>query len=183
MKLLISMIIFLLSNNTFALVKVKMETTKGDIILELNDEKAPVSVKNFLKYTDSGFYNGLIFHRVISGFMIQGGGFSPTLQKKNTESPIKNEANNGLRNDIGTIAMARTSDINSATSQFYINVNDNNSLNYKSDNPREYGYAVFGRVIKGMTVINKIKKVSTTVKGVHRNVPVENIIIKKVSRL
>jgi cyclophilin family peptidyl-prolyl cis-trans isomerase len=169
--------------STFSAVKIKMETSKGDIVLELDDVKAPITVKNFLNYVDKGFYNGLIFHRVISGFMIQGGGFGPGMAKKSNDKAIKNEANNGLINDIGTIAMARTSDINSATSQFFINVNNNSSLNHKSNDSRGFGYAVFGKVIKGMSVVNKIKSVQTgRVKG-FGDVPKIDIIIKKITRI
>ena len=173
----------LYSLSAFAVTKVKMETSKGDIIIELDEVKAPISVKNFLKYTDKGFYNGLVFHRVIPGFMIQGGGFKPGMNMMKTDKSIKNEANNGLKNTIGTIAMARTSEVNSATSQFFINVNDNGSLNHRSMDSRGFGYTVFGKVTKGMSVINKIKKVQTGRKRGFSDVPVEDIVIKKVSRI
>ena len=164
-------------------VKVKMETNYGDIILELNQEKAPITVKNFLKYTDNKFYERTIFHRVINNFMIQGGGLTADMQKKETLPEIKNEADNGLKNEVGTIAMARTNSVDSATSQFFINVNDNSFLDHKGKNPRDYGYTVFGKVIKGMPVVNRIKKVMTTSKAGRQDVPVEPIVIKKVSRL
>ena len=182
---------FTLINSVFATptkdlnktIKVKMETNYGDIILELNQEKAPLTVKNFLKYTDKKFYDGTIFHRVINNFMIQGGGLNIDMQKKSTLSQIKNEADNGLKNEVGTIAMARTNVVDSATSQFFINVKDNEFLNHRGKNPRDYGYTVFGKVIKGMTVVNKIKTVSTTSKNGRQNVPVEPVAIKKVMRL
>jgi peptidyl-prolyl cis-trans isomerase B (cyclophilin B) len=156
--------------------KVKLETSKGDIIIELNGQIAPITVKNFLEYVNQGFYDGLIFHRVINGFMIQGGGLSPNMVEKETLKPIVNEASNGLKNDRGTIAMARTNNPNSATSQFFINHKDNTSLNYaKNNNP---GYAVFGKVIEGMNVVDAIASVNTTVKSGMSDVPVETVIIK-----
>ena len=164
-------------------VKVKMETSYGEIILELNQEKAPITVKNFLKYTDNKFYEGTIFHRVINNFMIQGGGLTSDMKKKVTLSEIKNEADNGLKNEVGTIAMARTNIVDSATSQFFINVKDNNFLNHRGKNPRDYGYTVFGKVVKGMTVVNRIKAAATTSKDGRQNVPTEPILIKKVTRL
>ncbi len=162
-------------------VTVKMETSYGNIILELNNKKAPVSVKNFLSYIKSGFYKGTIFHRVIKSFMIQGGGFTKELERKTTMDKIKNEADNGLSNEVGTIAMARTGEIHSATSQFFINVNDNANLNHTSKNPRGFGYAVFGRVTKGMPVVNKIKLAKTTRKSGHANFPIKPIVIKNIS--
>ena len=164
-------------------VKVKMETSYGEIVLELNQEKAPITVKNFLKYTDNKFYEGTIFHRVINDFMIQGGGLTADMKKKTTLAEIKNEADNGLKNEVGTIAMARTNNVDSATSQFFINVKDNNFLNHRGKNPRDYGYTVFGKVIKGMPVVNRIKTAATTFKNGRQNVPTEPIIIKKVTRL
>lgn len=161
----------------FAKTKVILETTKGQIELELFDKKSPKTVENFLGYVNSGFYNGTIFHRVISDFMIQGGGFTTNLKKKETKDPIKNEASNRISNDVGTIAMARTNEPDSATAQFFINVENNSNLNYTS--PANPGYAVFGRVVKGMTVVNSIKKASTRANGPFRDLPVENIIIKK----
>lgn len=158
-----------------------METTKGKITLELFAKKAPETVKNFISYAKKGFYKGTIFHRVIGSFMIQGGGFDINLQMKPTDKPIKNEARSDVGNEIGTIAMARTAEPHSATSQFFINVSNNLSLNHTSATPRGYGYAVFGKVIKGMSVVNKIKKVMTKRNGPHQNLPIENIIIKGVT--
>lgn len=157
-----------------------METSKGTIEIELYPKKAPKTVANFLSYVKDGFYKGTIFHRVIDGFMIQGGGFTADLKKKETKAPIKNEANNGLGNDTGTIAMARTSDPHSATAQFFINVNNNSSLNHSGQTPRGWGYAVFGKVKKGMSVVNQIKKVATGANGPFRDLPTNNIIIKNV---
>lgn len=157
-----------------------METNMGTLEIELDDEKAPVSTKNFLSYVDDKFYDGTIFHRVINGFMIQGGGFTEGMKEKKTKAPIVNEAKNGLRNDEGTIAMARTSDPNSATSQFFINVNNNDSLNYPQ--PDGHGYAVFGKVIKGMHVVNRIKMVKTGNLAGHQNVPMDTVEIKSVKR-
>lgn len=162
---------------------VLLKTTKGDIKIELDAEKAPITVKNFLDYVNEGHYDHTIFHRVIDGFMIQGGGFTPDMQQKSTHAAIKNEADNGLVNKRGTIVMARTSDVNSATAQFFINVVDNSFLNFKSKNPREYGYAVFGRVIEGMDVVDKIKNVKTGTKGPFENVPVEAVEILEAKQL
>lgn len=159
--------------------KVVLETNKGSMTIELYKKKAPATVENFLEYVNSGFYNGTIFHRVIDGFMIQGGGFTTNLQKKKTRKSIINEATNKIQNTIGTIAMARTSDVNSATAQFFINVADNDFLNHRGKDARSFGYAVFGRVVKGMSVVNQIKKASTKRNGPFANLPVENIIIKK----
>lgn len=156
--------------------QVVMETSKGKIVIELNEKKAPITVKNFLSYVDSGFYNGLIFHRVIPNFMIQGGGFSQEMRIMQAQKPITNEASNGLTNDRGTIAMARTMDPNSATSQFFINSKDNAFLNYAKGNP---GYAVFGKVIEGMDVVDAISGVVTSNKGRFQNVPVTNVVIEK----
>ncbi len=166
---------------------VVIKTSMGDITVELNKEKAPVTVKNFLRYVDEDFYDGTIFHRVIPGFMIQGGGFeideSGEFVQKKTHDPIKNEAGNGLTNDRGTIAMARTSVVDSATAQFFINVVDNVFLNHKNDTPRDYGYAVFGKVIDGMDVVDKIKSVKTGRKGPFpKDVPLETVLIKSISR-
>ncbi|MBC8214385.1 MAG: peptidyl-prolyl cis-trans isomerase [Candidatus Marinimicrobia bacterium] len=155
-----------------------METSKGTIEIELNKEKAPITVKNFLTYVEDEFFNGTIFHRVIGNFMIQGGGFTPDGERKETLPPIKLESDNGLSNKLGTIAMARTGDPNSATSQFFINVRDNNMLDFKPGNP---GYAVFGKVIDGMDVVENIKAVQTTTKmGMMRDWPVDDVIIEKV---
>lgn len=175
--LFITLFLTLLSATVFADTKVLLQTSAGDIEIELDSKNAPISAKNFVDYVNSGFYEGLTFHRVIPGFMIQGGGADDQLKFKENNAPIKNEANNGLKNDRGTIAMARTSAVDSATSQFFINVVDNDALNYKS--PQSYGYAVFGKVIKGMDVVDKIVNVPTKRMGPHQNVPVEPIYIKK----
>ena len=156
--------------------RVKLATSMGDIVIELNEDAAPVSVKNFLRYTKEGFYNGTIFHRVMANFMIQGGGFSADMVQKPTHEPIINEANNGLKNDRGTIAMARTDNPNSATCQFFINHTDNDSLNYGG--PDKAGYAVFGKVVEGMDVVDKIASVQTANKGQSADVPVEAIVIE-----
>jgi cyclophilin family peptidyl-prolyl cis-trans isomerase len=159
---------------------VVMDTSMGAITIELNRAKAPITVDNFLKYTDDGFYNGTIFHRVMDNFMIQGGGFEPGMTQKKTRKPIQNEAKNGLKNKRGTIAMARTPNPHSASAQFFINVKDNAPLDYPSRDG--WGYCVFGKVTTGMDVVDKIKKVATTKKGPHANVPVEDVIIKSVKR-
>ena len=158
--------------------RVKLQTTLGDIIIELDSQKAPITVSNFLKYIDNGFYNGTIFHRIIPGFMAQGGGFDINLQKKPTLAPIKNESSNGLKNDRATISMARTNNPDSATAQFFINYEDNNSLNYPVQ--RGSGYAVFGKVVEGMDVVDKMAKAPTGSRGGLRNVPKTNIVIEKV---
>jgi cyclophilin family peptidyl-prolyl cis-trans isomerase len=160
-----------------------MDTSMGPVEIELFADKAPLSVANFLKYTDEGFYKDTIFHRVIDGFMIQGGGFTSDMKQKPTHDPIKNEAANGLKNTIGTLAMARTSDVNSATAQFFINVKENTFLDYTAANDREFGYAVFGKVVSGMDVVNKIKTVptSTSSRGME-NVPTTPVLIKGMSR-
>ena len=163
--------------------KFEMDTTKGKIVLELYANKAPETVKNFLAYLDAGFYDGTIFHRVIPGFMIQGGGFAADMKKKDTRSPIDNEADNGLRNERGTIAMARTSDPHSATAQFFINTVDNDFLNYRNKTSQGWGYAVFGRVAEGMAVVDAISGVKTGTRGSYRNVPTDAVVIKKVKRL
>ena len=161
---------------------VKLLTNFGEITLELNAEKAPITVANFLQYVDSGFYNGTIFHRVINGFMIQGGGFDGKMQQKASADEIKNEADNGLANDIYTIAMARTSAPHSASNQFFINVGNNDFLNYTAPNSSGWGYCVFGKVTAGMDVVDKIKKVATTSRSGHQDVPVENVIIESATR-
>jgi peptidyl-prolyl cis-trans isomerase B (cyclophilin B) len=158
---------------------VKLTTNFGDITIELDAEKAPVTVKNFLDYVEKGFYDGVIFHRVINGFMIQGGGFDVNMKQKATDAPIKNEANNGLGNDKYTIAMARTSIPDSATAQFFINVADNDFLNHTSPTPSGWGYCVFGKVVSGMDVVDKIKAVKTTSRAGHQDVPVEPVVIEK----
>lgn len=159
---------------------ITLETNLGNIVLQLFDDKAPMSCANFRRYVHEHFYDGLIFHRVIPGFMIQGGGFEPGMQMRTAKHPpIKNEASNGLKNKRGTIAMARTWVVNSATSQFFINLKDNDFLDHTGNSPRTYGYAVFGKVIKGMDVVDKIAaSPTTTVKG-YRNVPVKAVVIKK----
>jgi peptidyl-prolyl cis-trans isomerase B (cyclophilin B) len=159
--------------------RVKMETSMGDFVLTLDAEKAPKSTENFLTYVKEGFYNGTIFHRVIDGFMIQGGGFEPGLKQKPTHAPIDNEANNGLKNDKYTIAMARTSDPHSATAQFFVNVANNDFLNFTAPTPNGWGYAVFGKVTEGTETIDKIKGVKTGNSGFHQNVPSEDVVIKK----
>jgi len=161
---------------------VVIETNLGEIVVELWPDKAPLTVKNFLKYVESGAYNNTIFHRVIDGFMIQGGGFNPDMSKIKTFAPIKNEARADVKNSRGTIAMARTGVIDSATSQFFINVKDNHFLNHRDNSPMGFGYAVFGKVIKGMDVVDKIAKVKTTSKGLYRDVPVEPVIIKSIKK-
>ena len=160
---------------------VKLETSMGDITLELYQDKAPVTVANFLEYVKSGFYNGTIFHRVINGFMIQGGGLDAQMNKKSTRAPIKNEADNGLSNEPYTIAMARTSNPDSATAQFFINVANNTFLNHTAKTARGWGYAVFGKVIKGQDVVDKIKAVPTATVGPYENVPKEPVTITKAT--
>jgi cyclophilin family peptidyl-prolyl cis-trans isomerase len=159
---------------------IEMKTSMGTITIELYPNKAPITVENFLKYVSSGFYNGTIFHRVIPHFMIQGGGFTPDMHQKPTFPPIKNEAGNGLKNVAGTIAMARTNVVGSATSQFFINTVDNPFLDHKDDTPEGYGYCVFGKVISGMDVVYKIANVPTTTVGPFQNVPVKPVIIESV---
>jgi len=161
---------------------VTLHTNFGDIKLELFADKAPETVANFLQYARDGFYDNTVFHRVIDGFMIQGGGFEPGMNQKETRAPVKNEANNGLANKTGTIAMARTMDPHSATAQFFINVNDNDFLNFRAETPDGWGYCVFGSVVEGIDVVNKIKGVQTGNYGyVHQDVPVEDVLIKSVT--
>jgi len=175
---------FLLSATVYAGTVVEMKTNVGTIKIELNDEKAPVSVDNFLQYVDTGFYDGIIFHRIIRNFMIQGGGFDKHESRRDTLEPIKNEAGNGLKNDKGTIAMARTGVIDSATSQFFINLVDNNALNHRDTSARGFGYAVFGRVIDGMDVVEKIGRTKTIAKSVlFRDYPEPQVIIESVRRV
>lgn len=162
-------------------VLVKFETTKGDIVVELNKEKAPISVANFLKYVKSGHYNGTIFHRVINSFMIQGGGFDTAMNEKPTGAPIKNEADNGLKNALYTIAMARTSDPHSASAQFYINVKDNRALDHRGKSQDGWGYAVFGVVVDGKRVVDEIKGVATTKRGMYDDVPMKPVVINKAT--
>lgn len=158
---------------------VKLTTNFGEITLELDAEKAPITVANFLQYVESGFYDGVIFHRVIDGFMIQGGGFDASMKQKLTKAEIKNEANNGLKNDIYTVAMARTSVPDSASSQFFINVGDNGFLNHTAPTSSGWGYCVFGKVVAGTDVVDKIKAVKTGSKAGHQDVPVEQVVIEK----
>jgi peptidyl-prolyl cis-trans isomerase B (cyclophilin B) len=160
-------------------IMVELHTNHGVIKLELDAEKAPKSVENFLNYVKAGHYDNTVFHRVIDGFMIQGGGFEPGMKQKPTEAPITNEANNGLKNVNGSIAMARTNDPHSATAQFFINVNDNDFLNHSSPTPQGWGYAVFGKVVEGLDIVEKIKKVKTGSKGFHQDVPADDVIIEK----
>lgn len=161
-------------------VNVEIETNLGTIALRLDAARAPVTVKNFTNYAKAGFYDGTIFHRVIDGFMIQGGGFTPDMKQKETHDPIENEAANGLKNDKYTIAMARTSYPHSATSQFFINTTDNDFLNYTMPSPQGWGYAVFGKVVKGTDVVDAIGKVRTSRRGMFSDVPVEDVVIEKV---
>ena len=160
---------------------VTLETTHGNIVIELNEEKAPETVKNFLSYVNDGFFDGTIFHRVIPNFMVQGGGFMPGMVQKRPEDPIQNEADNGLANDCGTIAMARTNDPHSATAQFFINHNDNAFLNHTAPSGAGWGYCVFGKVTDGMDTVDAIAAVNTGNDGGHADVPVENVVINKVS--
>ena len=156
---------------------VLMSTSMGDIRIELDAVKAPITTKNFVDYVSAGHYDGLIFHRVIPGFMIQGGGMGPAMNEKKNGAPIKNEAANGLKNDVGTIAMARTNVVDSATSQFFINVKNNDFLNHRSTAAAEFGYAVFGRVIDGLDVVRSIEKVPTGNRGHHQDVPMQPVTI------
>ncbi len=179
MKIVILLISFIISFSVFAKNPVvTMETNMGALEIELFQDKSPVTVKNFLSYVNDKFYDGLIFHRVIDGFMIQGGGYNDKMVEKKTKAPIKNEAKNGVKNETGTIAMARTGDPDSATAQFFINVNDNSSLDYPS--PDGHGYAVFGKVTSGMHVVNRIKMVKTGNLAGHANVPMDTVLIKSV---
>lgn len=161
---------------------VLLETTSGDILIELYPDKAPETVKNFLQYVDDGFYNNTIFHRVIPGFMIQGGGMGARMDEKETRDPIKNEADNGVKNERGTIAMARTMEPHSASAQFFINLADNDFLNFSEPTVNGWGYCVFGKVTDGMDVVDKIAKVKTKSAGIHENVPVDLVMITGASR-
>jgi len=163
--------------------RVQLQTNYGAIVLELNGEKAPDTVANFLAYVNDGFFDGTIFHRVIDNFMIQGGGFEVGMKQKSTKSPIANEAANGLKNDRYTIAMARTGDPHSATAQFFINVADNDFLNHTAPTPNGWGYAVFGKVLEGSDVVDKIRGVKTGNKGMHQNVPLADVMIESASVL
>jgi peptidyl-prolyl cis-trans isomerase B (cyclophilin B) len=164
-------------------MKVRLQTSYGAIIIELDPHKAPKTVNNFIAYVRDGFFDGTLVHRVIDDFMLQGGGFQPGMMQKPTRPPIENEAKNGLRNERGAIAMARTTDPHSATSQFFINVVDNDFLNYTAETPSGWGYCVFGKVVDGMTVIDRIKGVPTGSKGGHKNVPLSDVIIEKIEVL
>lgn len=159
---------------------VKIHTNYGVITLELDAEKAPITVANFLDYAKSGFYDNTVFHRVIKGFMVQGGGMEPGLTEKTTNTEIQNEANNGLKNDVGTVAMARTMIPHSASSQFFINCNNNDFLNHTAETEQGWGYAVFGKVVDGMDVVNTIEAVNTGTMGMHADVPTEDVVIQKV---
>jgi cyclophilin family peptidyl-prolyl cis-trans isomerase len=159
---------------------VLMSTSAGDVKIELFKDKAPATVANFLSYVNDKFYDGTVFHRVIPRFMIQGGGFTPDMKQKPTKASIKNEAGNGLKNQFGTLAMARTSDVNSATAQFFINTKDNDFLDHKDDSIQGFGYCVFGKVIEGSKVVQKIEAVETDTKGMYEDVPVEPVVIKSI---
>lgn len=173
-----------ISATSYAAPRVKVETSLGDFVLELNQEKAPKTVANFIAYVQSGYYENTIFHRVIDGFMVQGGGFTPDYKRKMTEAPIMNEADNGLSNTRGSIAMARTNDPHSATAQFFINVKNNTNLDHTNKTPRGWGYTVFGRVVKGMSTVDKIRKVETGPGGPFpTDAPRQQIIIKKMTLL
>jgi peptidyl-prolyl cis-trans isomerase B (cyclophilin B) len=163
--------------------RVMLQTTLGDITIELDPDKSPLTTKNFLGYVDDGFYDGTIFHRVIKGFMIQGGGLTEAMKDKPTKEPINNEADNGLKNEHGTIAMARTGYPHSATSQFFINTANNSFLNHRSKSAEEYGYCVFGKVVKGLDIVDAIENVQTTNRGGHQDVPMNPVVIKKAVRV
>ncbi|MFE7593807.1 peptidylprolyl isomerase [Kitasatospora sp. NPDC057512] len=159
--------------------KVKLSTNHGDIVLRLDAEKAPATVENFLQYVRDGFYDGTVFHRVINGFMVQGGGLEPGMKQKKTRAPIRNEADNGLKNVRYSVAMARTGDPHSATAQFFVNVADNDFLDHSGKNPQGWGYAVFGEVVEGQDVVDAIKGVATGSKGGHQDVPKEDVVLVK----
>ena len=165
------------------MTRVRMSTILGDMTLELDAEKAPKTVENFVNYATSGFYDGTTSHRVINNFMVQGGGFDADMRQKTTEAPIDNEANNGLKNNRGTIAMARTMDPHSATAQFFINVSDNDFLNHTAENMQGWGYAVFGQVVEGQEVLDKIRVVPTGSQAGHQDVPVDPVVIESVTVL
>ena len=183
MKLFLLAIAAFASTATWAAPSVEMQTSLGKMVIELNAEKAPGTVDNFLKYAKEGHYDGTIFHRVIEGFMIQGGGFSAAMDEKKTGKPIQNEAKNGLKNDNYTVAMARTSDPHSATAQFFINVANNGFLNHTAPNASGWGYAVFGKAVAGTEVVDKIKAVKTGNKGGHGDVPVTDVVMEKAVAL
>jgi peptidyl-prolyl cis-trans isomerase B (cyclophilin B) len=186
-KIFVYLMLFLFSTLSFATenkmsdtqTKVKMTTSQGAFVIQLDHVKAPVSADNFVDYVKSGFYNGTIFHRVIPGFMAQGGGFDSSFAQKDTKAPIKNEADNGLKNKRGTLAMARTNDPNSATAQFFINYKDNGFLDHTSPTPSGWGYAVFGEVIEGMDIVDEMAKQPTGNRGMHQDVPKTDIVIEK----
>ena len=190
-NIILSLMLLLISTLSFATektmtdtqTKVKLTTSAGEIIIQLNSDKAPISSANFLTYVNEGFYNGTIFHRIIPGFMAQGGGFDVSFKQKSVHDPIKNEADNGLINNRGTLAMARTNDPNSATAQFFINVNDNDFLNHTAHNAQGWGYAVFGKVTDGLDVVDTIRKVKTGNAGFHQDVPAEDVVIEKATVL
>ncbi len=158
---------------------VRIQTSMGDFVIEVDTAKAPVTAENFLQYVRDGFYDNTVFHRVINGFMVQGGGFEPGMKQKQVRAPIENEAANGLKNDAYTVAMARTSDPHSATAQFFVNVVNNNFLNFRSANPDGFGYCVFGKVVEGREVVDKIKAVPTGSRSFHQDVPKEDVVIRK----
>ena len=158
---------------------IKLHTNHGDITIDLNNEKAPITTQNFIDYVNSGHFDNTIFHRVINDFMIQGGGFESGMNQKETRAPIQNEAANGLKNDAYTVAMARTSDVHSASAQFFINVADNGFLNHTSPTTEGFGYCVFGKVVEGKEIVDKIKKVETGNKNGHQNVPLDDVVIQK----
>lgn len=164
-------------------MKVKMTTNHGDIVIELNEEKAPKTVANFLSYVQESFYDGTIFHRVIPNFMIQGGGFTPDMEQKPTKDNVDNEAENGLVNDKGTIAMARTAEPHSATCQFFINTKNNDFLNYRASTPQGFGYCVFGKVVEGLDIVEAIDAVETGSMGFHQDVPKESVLIESITQL
>ena len=180
-KLALGALVLAASFTAQAETRAVIETNMGNIGLSLDETKAPKTVANFVSYARKGFYDNTVFHRVIDGFMIQGGGFTPDMVQKATDKAIGNEADNGLKNTVGTIAMARTGNPNSATSQFFINTADNEFLNFKNKTAQGYGYAVFGKVTSGMEVVEKIAKVQTTDRGYHQNVPVKPVVIRKVT--
>ena len=163
--------------------RVELQTSKGNITIELDEAKAPESASNFIAYVQAGHYDNTVFHRVIKGFMVQGGGFEPGLKQKTVRAPIRNEANNGLKNDHYTLAMARTSDPHSATAQFFINATDNTFLNFKSESATGWGYAVFGRVVAGSEVVDAIEQVKTGRSGFHDDVPLEDVVIQRATVL
>ncbi|MBC7713710.1 MAG: peptidyl-prolyl cis-trans isomerase [Rhizobacter sp.] len=183
MKTLLISLLTLASVSAFAAnPKIIIKTSKGDIEAELFEDKAPVSVKNFLAYVSKGQYKGTIFHRVINNFMIQGGGFDKDMKEKSVGAPIKNEAGNGLKNETGTLAMARTNDVNSATAQFFINVADNAFLDHRDESQAGFGYAVFGKVTSGMPIVNAIKMVKTGTRGPYEDVPLEPVVILDITK-